>query len=231
MDHTVNIFRIAVGELYTVLRMRMDDIATQIVDCLHGIVARHHDKVGGIKVDRDAGRIQRIEELRQHGGRLRPCLDGKMRTDAVGITGKLTACLLHDLISVMIFIGRHHADVRRHDIRFKILCHIHNALGLLDKLRIEHGIAETASEIAANSGEYHPVVLHKMQKLAAFLLAEAFGGMRTARAVHLNAFDADRRRLFDGFHGIATERIHNRSDRKIVHNRKSSFGSQNSILF
>lgn len=108
-----------------------------------------------------------------------------------------------------------------HHIGFQILGQIQNALGTLNGIRIQLGIAETAAQVAAQGGNGQTAVLDHFQEFLALVAYQIFRGQLTECGVYLDALGADIDRFFQRGGDVGTEGIQHDADGKIVHDTTS----------
>ena len=198
--------------------MGVNDVFLQVMHRLYGIVARNHHEVRGIEIDCYARGAERIEEFPQHCRGLGSRFDGEMRTETVGIGGKLIARLLHDLVALMVLILGNDADVRSNDVCFHLQSKIYYPFGAFHVNFVVLHAHKAVTEVTADRGKLDAVVLCKLQQLAALFGAEVFGCELSARSVHLNTVQAQTARLFDRLVDLLTEGFHNDTYWKLIHN-------------
>ena len=78
-------------EHYAVFCVGVDDVFTELVNSLDGVIGRAHDKVCGVEVYTHALCTQAVEKFTEHGSGLRTCFNRKISTDAVAVVSQLLA--------------------------------------------------------------------------------------------------------------------------------------------
>ena len=102
----------------------MDDILFEREDRLYGIVARAHHKIGGIEVDRNAVAAERIKKCFEDVCFFGACFHSKMPVHSFRKRSEFTADFKHALVLDAVRRLGDDADMRRHDIRAELLCHL-----------------------------------------------------------------------------------------------------------
>ena len=200
---------IPVEYLNAVLGMGVNYVVAQVVDRLCGIVARDHDKVRGVEVDRDAGRAERVKKLLERRRGLGCRLDGERSVEAVREAGELKARILHYLVSLVSAVLGNNADVCRDDIRAELLCKLDYPLRLLDSPPVFVPVAEASAEVAAEGGDDEPVVLNEPAEIRTLRADKLLGRHLAAGGIDLNALRTDLGCLSDRRRDIRAEAVNN----------------------
>ena len=202
----------------SVLSVSMDDVILKGIYRRNGIVSRYHNQICRIEVDGNSTGTKAVKELLEHSRGLGTRLYSEMRADAVGITGKLEASPLHDLIAVNGLVLGNNSDMGGHDVRLQLLCKIEYSLGLLDENGISFRAEEALSKVSAESGKFQAVGLNDIKKLSSLCGSEIFGRIFSLGAIHLNTCGAYFSSLEDRSFGVGSEGVDDYADREIKHN-------------
>ena len=197
--------------------MCVHNVILQRVDRLNRVVARDHDKVCRIKVDRNTLGMEAVKEPLQRRCNLRAGLHGEVCLHGVCIRRKLAASILHDCITRVARVARHNADVRRDHVGLEVLCKVYDAFGFFNELRVQLRVVEAVAEVAAQRRDRQAVILHALQKFAACFCVHILGRHFAFCCVNLNAGRADCSSFIESRERIGAEAVHQNADRKGIH--------------